>query len=56
MGISDKIKVAMITTDETTTFIIEIKEMIALSLIIYTCNDSKEIYQKVCCTFRVFVN
>ena len=33
MGISNKIKVAMFANDETKTFIIEIKDMIALPLI-----------------------
>ena len=50
MGISNKIKVATFANDETKTFIIEIKDMIALPL----CNDSKEIYQKVCRTFQSF--
>ena len=54
MGISDKIKVATITTDETTTFIIEIKEMIALSLIIYVMTAKK--YTKKCAAHSEFLS
>ena len=51
MGISSKIKVATIANDETKTFIIAIKEMIALPLIM----TAKKYTKKCAAHFRVFV-
>ena len=60
MGISNEIKVTSITTDEAT--IIEIKARItqlpfqsSSTMCEWLCNDGKEIFQKVCSIFTVFV-